>query len=151
MKKILLSLFIMFSFVTFSHVVTVNVLEGAEKGEILIRAIDDSGNREANEEIYVLSDLAYDGDLEVFEKAGSEDFHGKLILFKGMLDNMGELVLPKPGVKRYIILIAGGGDHDFVGKGLSLNSEDEQNWEKVLEKHNKTLGKYSEIYKTRKF
>ncbi|CAM3110981.1 hypothetical protein STFE110948_02615 [Streptobacillus felis] len=151
MKKLLLALLVTFSFLSFSHVVTVNVLEGKEKGEILIRAIDDSGNREANEEIYVLSDIAYDGDLEVFEEPGSEDFHGKLILFKGSLDDMGELTLPKPGVKRYIILIAGGGDHDFVGKGITLTLEDEENWEKVLEKHSKKLGDFFKIYKTKKF
>lgn len=151
MKKIFLGFLMLFSFITFSHVVTVNVLEGAEKGEILIRAIDDSGNREANEEIYVLSDIAYDGDLEVFEEPGSEDFHGKLILYKGELDENGELVLPKPGVKRYIILIAGGGDHDFVGKGIALTPEEEENWVKVLEKHKEKLGEFAKIYNMKKF
>lgn len=144
MKK-LLYLFL-FSIISYTHTIIVSVEDDPKNlGGLLISATTDNGESAANEEVYILSDIAYDGDEEVFEEEGGEDFHGKLILFKGNLDENEKLEIPKPAIKRYTVLVFAGIDHAFAKKGITLKKEEEENWKKLLEKNKEKLSKYYDL------
>lgn len=149
MKKILLALFL--SSLIFAHVVTLSVEDVEnEKGLIKISASSDNGESEEGSPIFLVSDLAYDGDEEVFEEEGGEDYHGKLILFKGKLNENNELIIPKAAVKRYLIILPGGIDHNFVTKGIALQKDEEENWEKLIERYSDILGEFKDKMKIKK-
>lgn len=149
MKKILFLLFL--SYISFTHSIFVNVEDDIDnKGKILISASTDNGESAAHEVVYLLSDLAYDGMEEVFLEEGGEDFHNKLILYKGELGEDEKLSIVKPNVKRYTILIFSGIDHAFSKKGISLKKDEIENWSKLIEKEKEFLGKYYELMKGNK-
>ncbi|CAM3457049.1 hypothetical protein [Pseudostreptobacillus hongkongensis] len=152
MKKIILAISVFLTGVLMAHTPILDVkVSDKETGVLNISAGFDNGETAEGETIYILSDVAYDGNEEVFNEEGAEDFQGKLILFKGELDDNSKLSIPKPAVKRYIVVFYGGWGHTVGVKGISLNSNEEAEWMKNIEKYKKELGKYFDKMTTKKF
>ena len=124
MKKFLLLFILIATTFTFAHTPLLSVSEVEnEKGLIKIKGGFDNGESASGETIYLLSDLAYDGNEAVYEEEGGENYFGKFIIYEGELNSKEELVLPKPAMKRYLILFSGGIGHVVSAKGIVLRKE----------------------------
>ena len=100
MKKFLLLFILIATTFTFAHTPLLSVSEVEnEKGLIKIKGGFDNGESASGETIYLLSDLAYDGNEAVYEEEGGENYFGKFIIYEGELNPKEELVLPKPAKK----------------------------------------------------
>lgn len=152
MKKILIAISVFITGILMAHAPILDVRESeTEKGVLTITGGFEGDESAEGETIYLLSDVAYDGDEPVFNEEGADDFLGKLILFKGELDENSKLNIPKPAIKRYVVLFYGGWGHTVGVKGISLTKEEEEQWTKNIEKYKKELGQYLEKMTTKKF
>lgn len=147
MKKIFFILCLIFSNFIFAHTLLVSVEDHpTQKGVIIIKGATDNGETTEGERLYILSDVAYDGNEEVFKEEGAEDYWGKLILYKTEFGEDETVVIPKPAIKRYIVLIYGGIGHFNQAKGIELKKDEIENWKIVLpeyvEKLNLDLNKF---------
>ena len=119
MKKFLLLFILIATTFTFAHTPLLSVSEVEnEKGLIKIKGGFDNGESASGETIYLLSDLAYDGNEAVYEEEGGENYFGKFIIYEGELNSKEELVLPKPAMKRYLILFP-------ISSNFSFKTSDE--------------------------
>lgn len=152
MKKILLSLLIIISSFTYSHTLLLSIENDKEnKGVIILKGDTDNGESVEGEEIFLLSDLAYDGDEEVLSREGADDYNGKLVLYKGEFDETGIIKLPKPSVKRYIALIYGGIGHLASVKGIPLSKDELENWKNILPEYVEKLNLDKEKFEKNRF
>lgn len=152
MKKFLLLFILIATTFTFAHTPLLSVSEVEnEKGLIKIKGGFDNGESATGETIYLLSDLAYDGNEAVYEEEGGENYFGKFIIYEGELNSKEELVLPKPAMKRYLVLFSGGIGHVVSAKGIALRNDEIDNWTKLLEDYSSSLGKYKEKFKIKNF
>lgn len=151
MKKYLL-FSILLTIFSFSHTIYVDVEEDKNnKSMINIFTSTDNGETTEGETIYILSDIAYDGEEDVFNEEDGEDYHGKLILFKTTVGKEEKISIPKPAVRRYLVLVYGGIDHVFAKKGISLDEKDVEIWEKSMIENKEKLGKFYELMKKKNF
>lgn len=125
MKKILLFLISMFSLVIFAHEPLLMV-EDQKNAYILISGGYSNGESAAGTPIYILKDKLYNG--------AEETFDDKLVIFKGALNEKGELLLPKPKTSKYIVIFDGGVGHITNEKGPKLTKEEAALWEEAMKK-----------------
>ena len=152
MKKLLLFLVVIVSTFSFSHTPLLNISEVEnEKGLIQIKGGFDNGESASGETIYLLSDLAYDDNDEVYEEEGGENYFGKFVIYKGELNDKEELVLPKPAMRRYLVVLSAGIGHVVSVKGIALKNDEIENWNKLLENYTSKLGKYQDKFKIKNF
>lgn len=136
MKKILLLIFTIFSFVAFSHAPTLEIEED-EPGYIFIQAGFSNGESAYNLPVIIVQDKNYNGEYKTRE--------GRLVLFEGLFDEKGEILLPKPKAKKYIVIFDGGLGHEIEKNGIPLKNEELDAWKEAIKK-DKILGEWKELY-----
>ncbi|VWL85539.1 hypothetical protein [Oceanivirga miroungae] len=136
MKRLLLLLITTLSFITFSHAPTIEIEED-EPGYIFVQAGFSNGESAYNLPVIVVQDKNYNGAYKTWE--------GKLILFEGVFDEDGSIVLPKPKTKKYTVIFNGGVGHVTEKKGIPLKKEEKDAWEKAI-KEDEILGEWKDIY-----
>lgn len=121
-KLILLTLFIVSSFI-FGHAALVSV-DDNEDGTIYIEGAFSNGDSTKGLEIIIVKDRAYNGPEETFE--------GKLILFRGELDEKGSLTIIKPATSKYEVIFYAGSGHVASKKGIKLSDEEKEQWNEAV-------------------
>ncbi|WP_068268244.1 hypothetical protein [Caviibacter abscessus] len=124
MKKILLFLMSVFTFVfVYAHDPILTV-EDLKNGKILIQGGFSNGESAEDVDLYILKDKPYGGSEETYE--------GKLVLFKTTFDKTNELEIPKPKASKYVIVFDAGPGHVKEARGPKLTDEEMANWEKLM-------------------
>lgn len=130
MKKLLLLILTTLSSVLiFAHAPLLDIQD--DKGLIYLSGGYSNGESAAGTDIIIVKDKNYNGTEETYD--------GKLVIFKGVLDKDGQLVLPKPKVNKYIVIFDGGPGHVKEVKGPKLNDDEKDAWQKAID-NDKLLG-----------
>lgn len=136
MKKILVILITLVSFLAYSHAPTLEIEED-EDGYIFVQAGFSNGESAKGLPIIIVQDKNYNGEYETRE--------GKLVLYKGVFNDKSEIVLPKPKAKKYIVIFDGGVGHVIEKKGIAIRQDEVEAWKMAIKKDT-MLGEWKDLY-----
>lgn len=128
MKKFLtLAMGLGFSMSLFAHAPLLSVDDNMD-GTIYIEGGFSNGASAAGIEIIIVKDKPYNGPEETFK--------GKEIIFKSTLGEDNSLTVPKPATDKYEVYFNAGEGHTVTKKGVALNKEEQDQWEKAIKEYN---------------